>query len=96
MIKFSFLQVKNILLKHLETAPKEILGNFPRLSREGALSLINNTEKSLLQGISGTNQKIPSLFELKVPTPPNTMPNEPMKEEGKTKNLFIIKKITTN
>ena len=60
-----YFQVKNILLKHLETAPKEILGNFPRLSRDGALTMINNTEKNLAQG-QETNQKIPSLFELNI------------------------------
>lgn len=56
-------QVKNILLKHLETAPKEILGNFPRLSREGAMMMISNTEKSLAQG-QEPNTKIPSLLEM--------------------------------
>lgn len=40
-----FLQLKNILLKHLETAPKEILGNFPRLSRDNALAMMNGQEK---------------------------------------------------
>ena len=62
---FIFSQVKSILLKHLETAPKEILGNFPRLSRDGALTMINNTEKNISQGQEG-NQKIPSLFELNI------------------------------
>ncbi|XP_058804894.1 protein suppressor of sable [Phymastichus coffea] len=56
-------QVKNILLKHLETAPKEILGNFPRLSREGALHMINMTEKQLT---GHDAPRIPSLFDLKV------------------------------
>lgn len=79
--------MKNILLKHLETAPKEILGNFPRLSREGALSLINNTEKSIAQGHGISPQKIPSLFELKVPTPPGSMTNECLKEEGKMSKI---------
>lgn len=66
--------MKNILLKHLETAPKEILGNFPRLSRDGALTMINNTEKNLAQGQEGS-QKIPSLFELNIT-------NRDEKEEG--------------
>lgn len=60
---FGLLQVKNILLKHLETAPKEILGNFPRLSREGALQMINQTEKQLT---GQDTPRIPSLFDLKV------------------------------
>ncbi|XP_015434838.1 PREDICTED: uncharacterized protein LOC107190538 [Dufourea novaeangliae] len=62
-------QVKGILLKHLETAPKEILGDFPRLSREGAMLMINNTARTLAQGQEVANQKIPSLFDLNVPAP---------------------------
>ncbi|XP_029045873.1 LOW QUALITY PROTEIN: uncharacterized protein LOC114877448 [Osmia bicornis bicornis] len=65
-------QVKGILLKHLETAPKEILGDFPRLSREGAMLMINKTARTLAQGQEVTNQKIPSLFDLNVPAPPTT------------------------
>jgi len=35
---------RNILLKHLEAAPKEILGDFPRLTREAAQALVFQTE----------------------------------------------------
>jgi hypothetical protein len=35
---------RTILLKHLESAPKEILGDFPRLSRDAALNLVCKTE----------------------------------------------------
>ena len=35
---------RNILLKHLEAAPKEILGDFPRLTREAAVTLVFQTE----------------------------------------------------
>ena len=35
---------RNILLKHLEGAPKEILGDFPRLTREAAQTLVFQTE----------------------------------------------------
>merc|ERR1719367_1972815 len=35
---------RNILLKHLEAAPKEILGDFPRLTREAANALVFQTE----------------------------------------------------
>ncbi|ODN00407.1 Protein suppressor of sable [Orchesella cincta] len=35
---------KQVLLKHIETAPKEILGDFPRLNRQGAINLINKME----------------------------------------------------
>lgn len=56
-------------MKHLETAPKEILGDFPRLSREGAILMINNTARSLAQGQDTANQKIPSLFDLNLSAP---------------------------
>lgn len=39
--------VKQILFKHIETAPKEILGNFPRLSRENAHMMITQAQKNL-------------------------------------------------
>ncbi|XP_026478948.1 protein suppressor of sable-like isoform X2 [Ctenocephalides felis] len=63
---------KNILLKHIETAPKEILGDFPRLSREGALNMVNATQQKLMEqqkthGV--TKSPIPSLFELNIPKP---------------------------
>nr|XP_040574102.1 LOW QUALITY PROTEIN: bromodomain-containing protein DDB_G0270170-like [Lepeophtheirus salmonis] len=35
---------RGILLKHLESAPKEILGEFPRLTREVAASVVFNVE----------------------------------------------------
>ena len=35
---------RNILLKHLEAAPKEILGDFPRLNREAINALVFQTE----------------------------------------------------
>ncbi|XP_076166691.1 suppressor of sable isoform X1 [Ptiloglossa arizonensis] len=74
-------QVKGILLKHLETAPKEILGDFPRLSREGAMLMINNTARTLAQGQEATNQKIPSLFDLNVTAPINATEKTNEKEE---------------
>lgn len=40
-------ELKQILLKHLETAPKEILGDFPRISRDRALNLITSTHLKL-------------------------------------------------
>lgn len=75
------MQVKGILLKHLETAPKEILGDFPRLSREGALLMINNTARALAQGQETTNQKIPSLFELNISAPTGTTEKNNEREE---------------
>ncbi|CAK9808243.1 Protein suppressor of sable [Anthophora quadrimaculata] len=76
-------QVKGILLKHLETAPKEILGDFPRLSREGAMLMINNTVRTLAQGQEATNQKIPSLFELNVPAPTTQTTDKSNEKEEK-------------
>ncbi|XP_014484881.1 PREDICTED: protein suppressor of sable isoform X2 [Dinoponera quadriceps] len=75
-------QVKAILLKHLESAPKEILGDFPRLSREGAILMINNTARSLAQGQDTANQKIPSLFELNLTAPTDKNDEKDDKEES--------------
>ncbi|XP_026499636.1 protein suppressor of sable isoform X1 [Vanessa tameamea] len=65
--------LKNILLKHIESAPKEILGDFPRLNREGALKMIQTTQLKLMQQFSENNdnqvRNIPSLFDLNIPNP---------------------------
>ncbi|XP_055922112.1 protein suppressor of sable isoform X2 [Eupeodes corollae] len=49
-------QLRNVLLKHLETAPKEILGTFRRISRENALNLMMTTHDKICQehGIENT------------------------------------------
>ncbi|XP_046399938.1 protein suppressor of sable [Ischnura elegans] len=39
--------LKAILLKHLETAPKEILGDFPRLTREGAAAMVQQQSANM-------------------------------------------------
>ncbi|KAK6617463.1 hypothetical protein RUM43_014472 [Polyplax serrata] len=57
---------KDILLKHLETAPKEILGDFPRLSRDCAETMVNNKTT----GKPADTSKIPSLFDIQVSIPP--------------------------
>ncbi|GLH07965.1 Uncharacterized protein GBIM_13330 [Gryllus bimaculatus] len=57
-------QMRSILLKHLETAPKDLLGDFPRLSREGAAAMVFNKKNR-----SGKGKKIPSLFDIEVPIP---------------------------
>lgn len=56
---------KDILLKHLETAPKEILGDFPRLSRDCAETMVNNKTT----GKPNDTAKIPSLFDIQVSIP---------------------------
>lgn len=69
--------LKNILLKHIESAPKEILGDFPRLNREGALKMIQTTQNMLVQQYSDSpepqEKSIPSLFELNIPNPQNSL-----------------------
>ncbi|XP_020717340.1 protein suppressor of sable isoform X2 [Ceratitis capitata] len=40
-------QLRNILLKHLETAPKEILGNFKRISRDNAIAMMTKRNEEL-------------------------------------------------
>lgn len=42
-------ELRNILLNHLEMAPKEILGDFPRINREKALIMINKQNQILLR-----------------------------------------------
>ncbi|GLV36786.1 suppressor of sable [Carabus blaptoides fortunei] len=79
--------LKQVLLKHLETAPKEILGDFPRLSREGAQQMVNQTQKNLevafgiktVAPAGPQNEKtgIPSLFDITVPMPPELMQQQP-------------------
>lgn len=41
--------LKQILFKHIETAPRDILQGFPRLSRDEALNLINQSQKKLAE-----------------------------------------------
>lgn len=68
--------LKNILLKHIESAPKEILGDFPRLNRESAAKMVAITQNTLIQQFSPTKSNakeklnpIPSIFELNVLKP---------------------------
>ncbi|XP_019766798.1 protein suppressor of sable isoform X3 [Dendroctonus ponderosae] len=44
--------LKQILFKHIETAPRDILQGFPRLSRDEALNHINQTQKKLTEQYS--------------------------------------------
>ncbi|XP_068633375.1 protein suppressor of sable isoform X2 [Battus philenor] len=76
--------LKNILLKHIESAPKEILGDFPRLNREGASKMIQTTQIKLMQQFSESpecqERSIPSLFELNIPNPQNSPDNFQMSQ----------------
>jgi hypothetical protein len=69
--------LKQILLKHLDTAPKEILGDFPRIGRENASKMIAQTHVKLCQEFNiplpesenKSNSKIPSLLDMKLNPP---------------------------
>ncbi|KAL3270850.1 hypothetical protein HHI36_021368 [Cryptolaemus montrouzieri] len=75
--------LKQILFKHIETAPRDILGGFPRLSREETLNMMDLTQKNLVGMYKETNADekteksddfsgdgtIPSLFDIDVPVP---------------------------
>jgi hypothetical protein len=41
------IRVYILYFQHIETAPKEILGDFPRLNRNGAINLINKMEAKI-------------------------------------------------
>lgn len=49
-------EFRNVLLKHIEMAPKEILGAFKRISRDNAINLLNKTHSKLCKkfGIQDT------------------------------------------
>lgn len=68
--------LKQILLKHLDTAPKEILGDFPRIGRENATKMISQTHIKLCQEFNiplpeneKASNKIPALLEMKLNPP---------------------------
>lgn len=76
-------QFRGILLKHLETAPKEIIGDFPRIGREKALKLMDAQHLKLLakergdkdpESLSNT-PNIPSLLDNIVPKRNNNSDN---------------------
>ncbi|XP_061392526.1 protein suppressor of sable [Musca vetustissima] len=48
-------ELRNILLKHLETAPKEILGNFKRMSRENSINMITKRHEELCRKFNVQN-----------------------------------------
>lgn len=55
-----FSGLKQILFKHIETAPRDILQGFPRLSRDEALNHINQTQKKLTEQYSGNKNLDPN------------------------------------
>ncbi|KAK5638502.1 hypothetical protein RI129_012797 [Pyrocoelia pectoralis] len=80
--------LRQILFKHIETAPKEILGEFPRLSRDGALTMIKQAQKALEikydEDASSSGGTIPSLFELNIPVPAELLQKDDEKTEKPT------------
>ncbi|XP_037035416.1 protein suppressor of sable-like isoform X2 [Bradysia coprophila] len=72
-------QMRNILLKHLETAPKEILGDFPRLKTETAMNMLSVQHQKLLKEFgmeapiinpnAQVTPRIPSLMEVATKQP---------------------------
>ncbi|KAG5675921.1 hypothetical protein PVAND_005779 [Polypedilum vanderplanki] len=76
--------LKQILLKHLDTAPKEILGDFPRIGRENASKMLSQTHIKLCQEFNiplpenekTSTPKIPSLLEMKLKPPEEFSKND--------------------
>lgn len=76
-----FSGLKQTLFKHIETAPRDLLSGFPRMSREEALNLINQTQIKLQEqhgmmqedNKEGSKGGIPSLFDINVPIPPELL-----------------------
>ncbi|KAI5644361.1 protein suppressor of sable isoform X1 [Phthorimaea operculella] len=88
--------LKNILLKHIESAPKEILGDFPRLNREGALKMIHTTQTKLMQQFPDPDRQektLPSLFDLNVPNPQNSHDNSQIQQFGNDKQPKVSSKV---
>lgn len=77
--------LKQVLLKHLDTAPKEILGDFPRIGRENATKMMAQTHIKLCQEFNvplpesekekEKPNKIPSLLDMNL-KPPNFTKND--------------------
>ncbi len=57
---------RNILLKHLEAAPKEILGDFPRLTREAATTLVFQTEAKHKGWLDDESKSVQEDFQKKL------------------------------
>lgn len=71
-------QLRNILLKHLETAPKEIIGDFPRIPRENAINLINIQHQKLLvkYGMEPDNTLLAQMNNAKMQNPSSILSNQ--------------------
>lgn len=91
-------QMRALLLKHLETAPKEILGDFPRLARDNAINMLNAQHQKLMvkfgmepdpntnASSTSSTSKLPSLLDLNLPKyPPPTHANDMNNKNNKDK-----------
>lgn len=76
---------KQILFKHIETAPREILGGFPRMSREEALNKINIAQQNLMvqYGCEKKDDKTGILsFDINIGVPPELAGTEKKNEKS--------------
>jgi hypothetical protein len=86
--------IKNILLKHLDTAPKEILGDFPRIGRENASKMIAQTHIKLCEEFniplpeSEKSSKIPALLDMKVKAPTESF-HDSRKEQSSRSSRWL-------
>lgn len=90
--------LKNILLKHLDTAPKEILGDFPRIGRENANKMIAQTHIKLCEEFNiplpesekaPSNVKIPSLLDMKLKPPESFHDANNRKEQSSRASRWV-------
>ncbi|CRL01258.1 CLUMA_CG014472, isoform B [Clunio marinus] len=82
--------LKAVLLKHLDTAPKEILGDFPRLGRESSTKLIAQTHVKLCQEFNiplpeteKEKVKIPSLLDMNLKPPDGRSERKSLKNNSR-------------
>lgn len=95
--------LKQILLKHLDTAPKEILGDFPRYGRENATKMMQATHVKLCQEFNvplpetekeKTSSKIPSLLEMHIKPP--DFKNEKKSNKNNASSRWLHKENNSN
>lgn len=104
-------QLRAVLLKHLETAPKEILGDFPRIARENAINMLNVQHQKLLNkfgmepepNINASNAsmqslKLPSLLDLNLGkfAPANDIGNANSKKDKPRKSRWCDQRSIEN
>lgn len=85
------------MFKHIETAPRDILGGFPRMSREEALAKINESQKNLQEQYGTIESKsdvskglIPSFYHINVPVPIEIQGFEGIRFKSLTISVHLI------